>query len=205
MAARGDGSFDRAYLFGHTGVQYVSWVAGTVLGVVVPSLDARALGLDAVFPAFFLACYERGKDARRARVALERRAAGARAGVRSRRRGGRLLVGVTPRRCRPAQAGVSSTTVCSSSCSAPPRRLRQGPRPGADGGRDLPGAGGPRRRPARLGVVSALVVTYALRRRRPAWPSARTPQGCSWPGLLLWCAARPSCSVVVARAAVTAG
>jgi 4-azaleucine resistance transporter AzlC len=55
MAARGDGSFDRAYLFGHTAVQYVAWVVGTVLGAVVPSLDARALGLDAVFPAFFLA------------------------------------------------------------------------------------------------------------------------------------------------------
>jgi predicted branched-subunit amino acid permease len=39
MAARGDGSFDRSYLFGHTGVQYVSWVAGSVLGVVIPSLD----------------------------------------------------------------------------------------------------------------------------------------------------------------------
>ncbi len=55
MAARGDGRFDRSYLFGHTGVQYVGWVVGTVLGAVVPSLDARALGLDAVFPAFFLA------------------------------------------------------------------------------------------------------------------------------------------------------
>lgn len=55
MAARGDGGFDRRYLFGHTGVQYVTWVLGTAAGVVSPSLDARALGLDAVFPAFFLA------------------------------------------------------------------------------------------------------------------------------------------------------
>ena len=71
MAARGDGSFDRSYLFGHTAVQYVSWVAGSVLGVVVPSLDARALGLDAVFPAFFLALLmNEVKDLRRARVAL---------------------------------------------------------------------------------------------------------------------------------------
>lgn len=71
MAARGDGSFDRSYLFGHTAVQYVSWVAGSVLGVVVPSLDARALGLDAVFPAFFLALLMgEVKDARRLRVAL---------------------------------------------------------------------------------------------------------------------------------------
>jgi 4-azaleucine resistance transporter AzlC len=55
MAARGDGTFDRDYLFGHSGVQYVAWFTGTLTGVVVPDLDAQALGLDAVFPAFFLA------------------------------------------------------------------------------------------------------------------------------------------------------
>lgn len=55
MSARGDGGFDRSYLFGHTAVQYVAWVLGTAAGVITPSLDARALGLDAVFPAFFLA------------------------------------------------------------------------------------------------------------------------------------------------------
>jgi len=55
MAARGDGRFDRSYLFGHTGVQYLAWVGGTLAGVVAPAMDARALGLDAVFPAFFLA------------------------------------------------------------------------------------------------------------------------------------------------------
>ena len=55
MAARGDGEFDRPYLFGHTAVQYVAWVLGTAAGVVAPAMDARALGLDAVFPAFFLA------------------------------------------------------------------------------------------------------------------------------------------------------
>jgi len=54
MAARGDGRFDRSYLFGHTAIQYVAWVVGTTLGVVTPNLDAQALGLDAVFPAFFL-------------------------------------------------------------------------------------------------------------------------------------------------------
>jgi predicted branched-subunit amino acid permease len=55
MASRGDGTFDREYLFGHSGVQYAGWVAGTAVGVLVPDLDPRALGLDAVFPAFFLA------------------------------------------------------------------------------------------------------------------------------------------------------
>ncbi len=54
MASRGDGTFDRTYLFGHSGVQYAAWVAGTAVGVLVPGLDARALGLDAVFPTFFL-------------------------------------------------------------------------------------------------------------------------------------------------------
>jgi 4-azaleucine resistance transporter AzlC len=54
MAARGDGRFDRPYLFGHTAVQYVGWVLGTAAGVVAPDVDARTLGLDAVFPAFFL-------------------------------------------------------------------------------------------------------------------------------------------------------
>ncbi|WP_233517589.1 AzlC family ABC transporter permease [Geodermatophilus marinus] len=56
MAARGDGTFDREYLFGHSAAQYVLWVLGTLLGVVVPaSVDVRVLGLDVVFPAFFLA------------------------------------------------------------------------------------------------------------------------------------------------------
>lgn len=54
MSARGDGRFDREYLFGHTAVQYVSWVLGTLAGVLITGVDARALGLDAVFPAFFL-------------------------------------------------------------------------------------------------------------------------------------------------------
>ena len=55
LAARGDGTFDRSYLFGHSLGQYVCWVTGTVLGVLGGGLDTRALGLDAVFPAFFLA------------------------------------------------------------------------------------------------------------------------------------------------------
>ena len=71
MAARGDGSFDRSYLFGHTGTQYVAWVTGTAVGVLVPGLHARALGLDAVFPAFFLVLLA-GElaDRRKAGVAL---------------------------------------------------------------------------------------------------------------------------------------
>lgn len=54
MASNGDGTFDREFLFGHTAAQYVMWVLGTTAGAFVPDLDARALGLDALFPAFFL-------------------------------------------------------------------------------------------------------------------------------------------------------
>jgi len=55
LSARGDGTYDRAFLFGHSAPQYACWVTGTALGVLSSGLDTRALGLDAVFPAFFLA------------------------------------------------------------------------------------------------------------------------------------------------------
>jgi 4-azaleucine resistance transporter AzlC len=55
LAARGDGTFDRSWLFGHSAAQYLAWVAGTAVGVLGGGLDVRALGLDAVFPTFFLA------------------------------------------------------------------------------------------------------------------------------------------------------
>jgi 4-azaleucine resistance transporter AzlC len=57
MANRGDGSFDRHTLFGSSAPQYVTWLGGTVLGVIAGSIlpDPEALGIDAVFPAFFLA------------------------------------------------------------------------------------------------------------------------------------------------------
>jgi predicted branched-subunit amino acid permease len=55
LAARGDGTFDREFLLGHSAGQYVCWVTGTALGAYGGGLDAEALGLDAVFPAFFLA------------------------------------------------------------------------------------------------------------------------------------------------------
>ncbi len=55
LAARGDGTYDRSFLFGHSAPQYACWVIGTGLGVLSAGLDTKALGLDAVFPAFFLA------------------------------------------------------------------------------------------------------------------------------------------------------
>ena len=57
IAEDGEGGFDRNLLFGSTLAQYVGWVTGTVVGVLAgPVLgDPKALGLDAIFPAFFLA------------------------------------------------------------------------------------------------------------------------------------------------------
>jgi 4-azaleucine resistance transporter AzlC len=57
MSNRGDGTFDRWFLFGSTAPQYVTWLAGTVVGTLGGGLlrDAEAFGLDAVYPTFFLA------------------------------------------------------------------------------------------------------------------------------------------------------
>jgi 4-azaleucine resistance transporter AzlC len=56
LASRGDGTFDRWLLFGTTLPQYVTWVLGTVVGAFGGDLlgDTDRLGLDAVFPTFFL-------------------------------------------------------------------------------------------------------------------------------------------------------
>ena len=57
IASRGDGTFDRYLLFGSTAVQYVGWVGGTAVGALAGNVlgDPEAIGLDAVYPAFFLA------------------------------------------------------------------------------------------------------------------------------------------------------
>jgi 4-azaleucine resistance transporter AzlC len=57
MASRGDGTFDRWFLFGSTVPQYVTWVSGTVAGALGGDLlgDPDKLGLDAIYPTFFLA------------------------------------------------------------------------------------------------------------------------------------------------------
>lgn len=51
----GGGVFDRERMIGATAVQFVAWVAGTVVGVLLapPEELTRALGLDVVFPGFF--------------------------------------------------------------------------------------------------------------------------------------------------------
>jgi branched chain amino acid efflux pump len=71
LAAR-EGGFDRGLLLGATAPQFAGWVGGTVLGATLGSLigDPARFGLDALFPAFFLALLaEEIHDARRARVA----------------------------------------------------------------------------------------------------------------------------------------
>jgi 4-azaleucine resistance transporter AzlC len=57
LANRGDGSFDRHLLLGATLPQYPMWVLGTAVGALAGDSigDPEALGLDALFPAFFLA------------------------------------------------------------------------------------------------------------------------------------------------------
>jgi 4-azaleucine resistance transporter AzlC len=57
LAARPDGSFDRMLLFGSSAAQYVTWVTGTTLGALWGEGlgDPHDLGLDVLFPAFFLA------------------------------------------------------------------------------------------------------------------------------------------------------
>ena len=56
MANRGDGTFDRWLLFGSTAPQYVTWFCGTAVGAMAGDgfFDPERLGLDAIFPAFFL-------------------------------------------------------------------------------------------------------------------------------------------------------
>jgi 4-azaleucine resistance transporter AzlC len=56
LAQDAEGHFDRHFLFGATAVQYVTWLSGTVVGALVGigGLDPADVGLDALFPAFFL-------------------------------------------------------------------------------------------------------------------------------------------------------
>ena len=55
MALREDGRFDRWFLFGATGVQYLTWFSGTVVGAFAEGVDVQKYGLDALYPTFFLA------------------------------------------------------------------------------------------------------------------------------------------------------
>lgn len=70
-ASIGDGRFDPWYMVGVTVPQYPAWVLGTVVGVLAGSAvgDPRALGLDALFPAFFVGLLFEEARGRRKRAA----------------------------------------------------------------------------------------------------------------------------------------
>lgn len=57
LASRGDGTYDRGVMIGATVVQWPAWVGGTAVGVLAGGVlgDPMALGLDAMFVAFYLA------------------------------------------------------------------------------------------------------------------------------------------------------
>jgi predicted branched-subunit amino acid permease len=56
LASRPDGSFDRMLMYGSSAAQYATWVTGTAIGALWGGGlgDPRDLGLDALFPAFFV-------------------------------------------------------------------------------------------------------------------------------------------------------
>jgi 4-azaleucine resistance transporter AzlC len=70
-SSRGDGTFDPWYMVGVSIPQYAGWVLGTIVGVLIgPELgDPKALGLDALFPAFFIALLFEEARGRRRRAA----------------------------------------------------------------------------------------------------------------------------------------
>jgi predicted branched-subunit amino acid permease len=84
LAVQHDGRFDREVLIGATIPQYPAWVAGTAIGVAGGGAigDPAVLGLDAIFPAFFLGLLvaELGRPRARAAVLL----------------GGAIALGLTP-------------------------------------------------------------------------------------------------------------
>jgi 4-azaleucine resistance transporter AzlC len=57
LASRGAGRFDREFMIGATLPQVAAWICGTVIGVLSSDVvgDVERLGLDVIFPAFFMA------------------------------------------------------------------------------------------------------------------------------------------------------
>jgi 4-azaleucine resistance transporter AzlC len=56
LASRGEGRFDREFMIGATLPQVAAWIGGTIVGVLGGDFigDPDQLGLDVIFPAFFL-------------------------------------------------------------------------------------------------------------------------------------------------------
>ncbi len=57
LASRGGGRYDREIMIGATLPQFAAWIAGTAVGVLGGDFigDPERLGLDVIFPVFFLA------------------------------------------------------------------------------------------------------------------------------------------------------
>ena len=77
LASRGEGRFDREFMIGATLPQVAAWIGGTIVGVLGGDFigDPERLGLDVIFPAFFLTLLAEqlrsaGRSARAAVVAL---------------------------------------------------------------------------------------------------------------------------------------
>jgi len=68
LANRGGGRFDREFMIGATVPQGVAWIVGTAIGVLGGDFigDPERLGLDVIFPAFFLALLAEELRGRRA-------------------------------------------------------------------------------------------------------------------------------------------
>ena len=67
IADRGDGTFSRGRLIGATLPQVSAWIGGTALGLLLGGRlpSPQVLGLDAVFPAFYLALLSEEASGRR--------------------------------------------------------------------------------------------------------------------------------------------
>jgi 4-azaleucine resistance transporter AzlC len=85
-SSRGGGRYDHRFMLGATAPNYPCWVGGTVIGVLCGGLigDPTRLGLDALFPAFFLG------------LLLESDAASTRRGVAAALLGGALALALIP-------------------------------------------------------------------------------------------------------------
>lgn len=72
-ASTGDGAFDPWFMVGASIPQYAGWILGTVIGVLIGGSlgNPNDYGLNALFPAFFIALlFEEVHDRRRAAAAL---------------------------------------------------------------------------------------------------------------------------------------
>lgn len=69
-AMRGGGRFDHRFMIGATLPMYATWVAGTAIGALAGEAigDPERFGLDAIFPAFFLALLMGGDAGRSPRA-----------------------------------------------------------------------------------------------------------------------------------------